>query len=416
MRFQILFVLIAFMISGVASAEIKNTEKELSYGYSIDDKEFIFKRNKYPERKETLSRDELQYDIAFLIAAFERAYSGREHLPPDIYDKLVKDVYSLGEEVPLGATSSDGKLFCMYLADIFRDVPDNHLFVYGGECNRVRRHKESEVGKNIYSGRGHHYEIRIADGRRIGLLSLGTEMPGSGDSSWKGLEEKIANIFGETDALIIDLRGNQGGVSYNIRWLASFLYGNPAKMLDEVMIMRATPAFFALLHNEPAMRIVEDREANLPVQQYLVNEREKNLKKFKMVGNDFSKQFYLVRRGSDDAFNPQRGYNKPIRILIDGTCASACEGGYPRFLSHPHVRTYGTNTMGTYHYGDNKPLVLPKSNVVVSIPTSYRAFPDGRFIEKIGYSPDVLVPTGDDALEVALKDLVKDRKVAGLIR
>jgi C-terminal processing protease CtpA/Prc len=92
---------------------------------------------------------------------------------------------------------------------------------------------------------------------------------------------------------------------------------------------------------------------------------------------------------------------------MDRGCASACEGGLARFLSHPYVKTYGTNTQGGIHYGDTVPLVLPHSGVVVAIPTTFRAFADDRFLEKIGYTPDVPVEDGHDALEEALQDLAQ---------
>lgn len=135
--------------------------------------------------------------------------------------------------------------------------------------------------------------------------------------------------------------------------------------------------------------------------------KEKALREFKKFYKKEPAELHIIRKGSNAPFGPKKGYDKPIRILIDKRCGSACEGGYARFLSHPKVRTYGTNTRGAYHYGDTKPLVLPRSSVLVSIPTSFREFPDGRYIEKIGYIPDVQVPDGHDALEVALKELIE---------
>lgn len=375
--------------------------------YSIDDKEFLYDGDKYPNRKNVITREELQHDVAVLLAVFERVYSGRDNLPQGAYDKLVSDVQALGEKISLGADSVDVDAFCVNLVDIFWVVPDNHLKIWGGCNNKIKRPVGLDVGKNFYTGKGYHFEIRAIGEKRIGLLSLGSFMPGKNDMYWKGFEEKIANISKETDALIIDLRGNHGGMSDNIRWLANHLYGNPAKMVDEMIIFRKSAALLALMHNEPALSIIGEREKGLLVQRYLVRQKNYFSEGFKKLYKKPSKQVRLVRRGSNASFNPKRGYDKPVSILIDGGCASACESGFARFLSHPRIKTYGVNTTGAYHYGDNKPLVLPKSNIKISIPTSFREFADGRFIEKIGYSPDILVPGGQDALGVAMKDMAE---------
>jgi hypothetical protein len=398
MKLKILFILI-LLIGGFASAKADESSHEQVIADLIDDKEFIYESDKYPVRKKTLERQELQYDVAFLVAALERAYSGRDYLSPAVYERLVNDVLTFD------VTNSDGDIFCRYLADVFKRVPDNHLFMYGSCDDKIKKPIAPDVGKNIYTGQGYYSEIRVVGGKQIGLLSLGTIMPDKKDQSWKGFKEAIARISKQTDALIIDLRGNHGGISVNIRWLANYLYGGRAKMVDETIIIRKSAAYFALQYNEPAFVILEAIKRHLPVQPYLIEEMKAELKRFKEFYKKPSKQVRLVHKGSDASFNPKTGYDKPIRILIDGACASACESGYARFLLHPRVKTYGMNTKGVYHYGDNKPLVLPNSNIVVSIPTSFREFADGRFIEKIGYSPEIRVPSGHDALEEALNDI-----------
>lgn len=400
---------IALFLSGCATVQggKNNLPQHQIIANSIDDKEFLYEGNAYPERTKKISREDLKHDVAILVAILERGYSGRDHLPPGVYERLISDVQALGEKMPLGTTQSDGYLFCEHLANIFWNVPDNHLKTARSCRGKIKKPITANVGENIHKGRGYYFAIRVVDEKRIGLLSLGTEMPGAKDLSWKGFEETIANISRDTDALIIDLRGNYGGMSGNIRWLASYLYGNPAKMPDEIILLRKSAATCALDYNEPAMDIIDALEGHQPVQNYFVKEKEEALREFKKFYKKEPTESRNVRKGSNAPFDPKKGYDKPIRILIDKKCGSACEGGYARFLSHPQVKTYGTNTRGAYHYGDTKPLVLPRSNVLVSIPTSFREFSDGRYIEKIGYMPDVKVPDGRDALEVALKELIE---------
>lgn len=372
---------------------------------SIDKKDLLYKSDRSPVRKKTLTREEVQYDVSVLIMALEQAYSGSKYLPSGIYEDLVQDIQNLGKDILLGATVSDGDLFCAGLAKIFWKVPDKHLYTPRSCRSEIKIPTPTNVGGNINSNTGYYFETRTANGKKIGILSLGTSMPAKEDRCWLGFEKQVAKITKETDALIIDLRGNAGGMSDNIRWLASYLYGNPAKMLDETIIMRRSAAAKALEHNEAMFEIINALENEQPVQKYLIDFKKDALKEFLKLEKKEPDWEERIRKGSNANFNPKKGYNKPIRILINKGCASACEGGFARFLSHPQVKTYGTNTSGAYHYGDTMPLVLPKSGVFVSIPTSARKFPDNRFIEKIGYAPDVYVPDGKDALEVVMSEL-----------
>lgn len=377
---------------------------------SIDDRNFIYSDEKYPARTNKLSREDVQYDAAFLVAGLERAYSGRDHLPDGVYKKLVEDIQVLANKLPLGSTNNDGNELCSELALLFWDVPDSHLYTSKSCRGKIKKHTYSNVGKNIHDGDGYFYDLREVNGKRVGLLSLGTAMPDKKDKSWSGFKEKVDQLSKETDALIIDLRGNRGGMSDNIRWLADRLYGNTAKMADEAILLRVSAATYALDYNEAEMEIIEAKEDKIPVQRYLLKAKSTALKGFRKMYKQRPKELRYMRKGSEAAFDPSKGYNGPIRILIDSGCASACEAGFAHMQSHPNVKSYGVNTKGAYHYGDTKPLVLPRSNILVGIPISYRKFSDGRFIEKKGYEPDVKVVDGDDALQVVIQHLKKDLK------
>jgi hypothetical protein len=412
MRLKLLFIMMLFVAGWAALVDGQNqspdnTDPALKpvAASEIQDKEFLFQDNDFPVRKMRITRAELLYDAAVLTAAFERAYSGRDHLPSGVYEKLIRDVQELARSMPLGQGSSDGDLFCSRLADIFWTVPDNHLFV-GGRCKKnIDKPAPINVGENIHQGQGYYYKVRKINGKRIGLLSFGTNMPPKEDKIWKGLEEKITNISNETDSLVIDLRENEGGWRDKLRWLADYLYGNPAKMADEIKHHRESATAYALDHNEAVMEIIYAKKNGERVQDYWIKQKDESLDKFKKREGQAPGWSQEVLSGSQNGFDATRGYNKPIRILIDGGCASACEGGFACFLSHPQVRTYGANTSGAVHFGDTVPLVLPKSGVIVSIPYTFSEFSDGRFVEKTGYAPQIPIANGSDALKLVLKEL-----------
>ena len=359
-----------------------------------------------PARTARLDRAQVQADLDLLVAGLDRAYSGKDHLPAGEYDRLLSRLAALRESFEPAVSGSAGDLLCQRLTEIFWDVPDNHLYTFGPYRRQLRPHA-ANVGRNVARGTGYTLQTRQVKGRRVGILSLGTSMPAKDDACWKGFEETVDRACRETDALVLDLRNNGGGMSDDLRWLASRLYGNPARMANEIIHLRESSAADALLSNEATLDILEAREEGRPVQSYLLQNQERCRARAHAREGKAPAWSKDVRRGSEASFDPAKGYPKPLRVLIDRGTASAAEGGYARFLSHPFVKTYGDNTGGYIHYGDTEPLVLPNSHVVVSIPVSYREFSDGRFLEKIGYAPDVRVPDGQDALEAALEDLAQ---------
>jgi hypothetical protein len=398
-------VLAAICLLGCSGKPATSTTTSIPRS-GFPDRAFLYTQDRLPQRKAQLSAEEVRYDISYLVAVLDRAYSGRDHLPAGVYEKLVRRLQALGDVPPGGAEGCRGDLFCQKIAEIFWEVPDNHLYTHS-LFDRQLRPRSTDVGENVFHGTGYFVCARTVAGRRVGVLSLGSVMRSKDDQEWKGFEEKIAEISKQTDALVLDLRGNGGGMSDNIRWLASYLYGNPAKMADEIIHMRRSAAADALFFNEAALDILEAKGEGKPIQPYLLGEQQHFLASCKNQEGQKPTWEKEVRAGSSAPFDPRKGYDKPLRILIDGHTASAAEGGFARFLSHPHVKTFGANTGGFIHYGDTEPLVLPNSGIIVSIPTTFREFSDGRFLEKVGYTPDVHVPDGKDALEIALEDLAQ---------
>ncbi len=66
---------------------------------------------------------------------------------------------------------------------------------------------------------------------------------------------------------------------------------------------------------------------------------------------------------------------------------------------------FGENTAGLVHFGDTGRLVLPNSGIDILISVKYLKYRDNRFVERTGYTPDVIVTKGTDALDVALSAL-----------
>jgi C-terminal processing protease CtpA/Prc len=99
-----------------------------------------------------------------------------------------------------------------------------------------------------------------------------------------------------------------------------------------------------------------------------------------------------------------KGYKYPIAILIDRYSLSADEELVASLKDHPNVRLVGQNTAGTYHCGNAHPLLLPNSKITIKISTMFRKSRDGKFIERVGFSPDLKLEDGTDAFRYVKKN------------
>lgn len=111
-------------------------------------------------------------------------------------------------------------------------------------------------------------------------------------------------------------------------------------------------------------------------------------------------------KGKGYQFSFERGFAKPVYILMDGECGSSCESTIQSFEWHPYVKRVGENTVGCLHFGNIGDFWLPESRVQVQMATQYNEYFDGRFLERIGIAPDIRVPSGTDALEYILRNQV----------
>jgi carboxyl-terminal processing protease len=145
--------------------------------------------------------------------------------------------------------------------------------------------------------------------------------------------------FMDADGLVIDLRGNTGGLGGMCLWMAGWLVGQKELSLGTV--------------------VMRDNELRLAV----------------------------IPRATT--------YQGPVAVLIDGVSASAAEvlssglGGLGR------ARLFGTRTAGASLPAELER--LPNGDVLM-FPTSRHLTPDGEPVEGQGVTPDVEVPLTREAL------------------
>ena len=88
---------------------------------------------------------------------------------------------------------------------------------------------------------------------------------------------------------------------------------------------------------------------------------------------------------------------------MDAECGSSCEFVVSGFQWHDYVKTVGENTNGTFHFSNTGLAILPNSKIRVNIPSQYSEYFDQRFIERVGFTPDIKVSGGEDAYEAVKK-------------
>lgn len=354
-----------------------------------------------------LTKSELQDDVSVLTYAFENGYGGRKYIPSDQYRKTLSSLYQLSHDA---TEVIDTREFCRAIAQSLFELSDNHLSarMTGQECNEEHEKlfSKGSVGKNSSTQNDIPWDLsyRTFGKTRIPILSI-TAMPAHEDKAWTGFIDAVLMLKRSAPAIVIDLRGNGGGDDKVGREMAKILYGQNFPSPWEVIIKSQTAATYALAANSSHLKILRLKRKGIAPPDYLTKRFEENLTNFKSAQSGRLPVEKIEAGQIGTPFNPKNGYTKPIYILIDKGCQSSCESIVEAFEAHPHAVRVGENTGGFIHFGNMGQLVLPHSQIIIQMATDYWKRRDGKFLEKVGYSPRIAVPSGKDALDYALDDL-----------
>jgi C-terminal processing protease CtpA/Prc len=110
-------------------------------------------------------------------------------------------------------------------------------------------------------------------------------------------------------------------------------------------------------------------------------------------------------------FEGAKGFDHPIIILADRLCGSSGESTLAMLRMHPRAKSYGENTYGAIHFGNQGIAWLPMSGIRIQMGTHYVSSRDGGFYESVGYPPDFRTPLGKDAMDTVKADLLKSFSV-----
>lgn len=376
-----------------------STHSELDYTF-IEIPETI---NSDPEK--LLTAEQLKYDKRQIKYSLNNVYSGRMFLPGEEHEQLLENIDRIQ-----GETSA--RDFCAKVAQAFEAVSDNHLSAMFNDkdCARSKVNRKGEVGDNYYRGKTVPWDVRLKakDGTNALLVSI-TSFHKRSSPVWDGFIDRVEKLLPDARLVILDMRGNGGGDDSIGYELSSMLAGNQLETPYTKQWTSANPESFQILVNTFEYWRRERLEQGEDVPRYvdelkdIFEDKRERAKNGEIVpiaddeDNDQSEQ-------EKDDFDLNKSIKKPIYILVDADCASSCESTTDFFEFNPLATTVGENTAGYVHFGNNGSVFLWNSGVRLQMAVSYNGYYDGRFIEKVGITPEVKVPAGQDAMGFAWND------------
>lgn len=206
----------------------------------------------------------------------------------------------------------------------------------------------------------------------------------------------LNDLLKNKEYIIIDIRGNSGGVEYYPRRLLEKLYNNGDDSKNDTI---------SIFLNKADSGLVELHSNTISKQEYLLslasNQSEKMIKYYKEQ-YDFQLEKetkYYTSKGKISVSLSQFdlwSIDSSIIVITDNYTASVAEKfiGYLYMLNKNNITIIGENTSGSYTYGGSIKYELPNSKIKITLSSqSYKNTEIPRFIESwhgenYGFYPD----------------------------
>jgi len=205
--------------------------------------------------------------------------------------------------------------------------------------------------------------------------------------SW-GSKSKIDSLIStnyeqltSTPILILDLRGNGGGIDYSFLELLPLLYTHP--YIDEGAAWWSSKGNISFF--EDALESGNIRQGQEESTKELIAKLKENPNTFVTVD-----EADTVRQ--DTVFK----YPQKVGVIVNDYCASSCEEFVLYAKTSKKVTVFGTNTLGVLDYSNTVPVDMPTENMQIRYPmTRSNRLPDYP-IDNIGIEPDVRITLLDN--------------------
>ena len=333
-----------------------------------------------------LSAEQVRREVSIIARTLIFGYCGWPFHKEIVKRKVLKglcDTYDNARDMKVGK-------FFDQVGAALREIPDSHIRLEMGNKRTwcKHKHKYKNVGKNLAAK---DESARLEKQGNIAVIAIyslyrkdwmdkyGTK---EGDIFLEPFKEGCKKILEDAAALIVDLRGNGGGTSNPTNWLANYLYGANAKSCVK-SYMRATDEGGILQSIDPNT-------------SWSFMDRTKD----PAVSED------NTEKPQPEFASKTRGYAKPIYILIDRKVCSSAEMFITRLKHHPYMKLVGDNTAGCEVFGNMRSVYLPHSRMELVVGIVYRELEQENF-ELNGYAPDIECREGEDAFDMAMKEIGK---------
>lgn len=376
-------------------------------------KDLEVSRIDFSEKKNVVTSKEIEKDIRYLLYAFENAYSAKS-IYPEQYHRMINELQLLSSTENMTVDEFNNKL-----QKIFTIVPDGHLRISRIEPEDSAI-ESARAPSSVFSD-----PVLSLDPHKVTVKQIPTFIMEDKDS--RSLVDEVEKDLKKSKALVFDLRGNSGGYVEVPLKIAALLWGEQYRDRSEIqyfpmpikrngkighpVIQALVKNHLVLFQTERGKRINAEARKGTIQKMLDYNEYEYGGTVKKLVYDEYgfqpTNEYEDNNLTYEDSHLKDRGYNRPIFIVIDEFCASACERFLEAMEAHPYAKTIGSrNTRGSVQFGNVGLLVLPESHLTISISANYITYKDGRIVENIGYKPQLLLKESEDPFQ-KISSLVK---------
>jgi C-terminal processing protease CtpA/Prc len=353
---------------------------------------FVFTSNKilseptFYDKK--ISQADRTTDINLLIEYLEHTYAGKFLYQKEYQDlKEALNKYKLENSKPITIWR-----FEKDLRWILKKFADGHLGV-----SRIRHEKfrqKTSVQTKVIS-----HEFKKINNKSILTIKIPSFLIVD-DKEVDEVIELLRNQIKKIDFLIFDLSQNTGGYM-------SYPYKIAAALWEENYRAGHSIQFYPTPYKQE-FRYMNSYSINL----FKTYDERNGLEELEFFSAEAQKKVTENQDKPDyqiQDINTYYDHTKPIEIkapkypqhifiITDYYCASACEKLIEALEFHPRVTHLGDTTQGSTQFSAIGWLQLPKSNLVVNIPTGAIEYYDNRKIEQVGYKPKLRVVPGDTGI------------------
>lgn len=261
--------------------------------------------------------------------------------------------------------------------DLRDALRDEHVRLFGAPRWRDGRAERDEPGPAV--------EEHVVDG--VLVLRVRRLIGDRADEELLAQWSADADRHFAFDRIVLDLRGNAGGNDgHTLAWAERRFRHVPHHVRESTWEVRGTPLGN---WNYAAWRVARDGADDVPPRILAARHEPRPDDEIALVHTDWPL----------DAGD--RPWDGRMLVLVDRRTRSSGESSAWFLHDGLGARLAGAPTTGMIEYGNITPYVLPRSGLVINLPTKHNDY--GMSVESVGFPVDVPLDGGVGADEVAAR-------------